>query len=326
MIARTMGPQRAPSPRRDGFTLVELLVVIAIIGILIALLLPAVQAAREAARRAQCSNNLKQFGLAMHNYHDSYGCFPMGWMIDRQHVLDGVHSDPLSGWGWQIYLLPFVEQQGLFDQIDPNKRCLHEVANDTSGTPEFRSILRTDIEGTRCPSDDRDSPNPNRTLSCAGGYRVATSNYVCNKGFFNPSGWASRNNNGVMYGISDVKFRDIKDGTTQTIAVGERCDAHNAANIAGPGGLGSGANVTSAVSFPMNGTNNNCFSSYHPGGANFLFCDGSVTMLSENIEYRRICDRGWNSTNRDCVDTEAINMGTYQLLGMIKDGVPVGPY
>jgi prepilin-type N-terminal cleavage/methylation domain-containing protein len=105
-----MGPQRAARPCRAAFTLVELLVVIAIIGILIALLLPAVQAAREAARRAQCTNNLKQFGLALHNYHDTYGSFPMGWMIDRGHVLDQVHSDPLSGWGWQVYLMPMIEQ------------------------------------------------------------------------------------------------------------------------------------------------------------------------------------------------------------------------
>jgi prepilin-type N-terminal cleavage/methylation domain-containing protein/prepilin-type processing-associated H-X9-DG protein len=320
MVARRTGPRGAAGPHRAGFTLVELLVVIAIIGILIALLLPAVQAAREAARRAQCTNNLKQFGLALHNYHDTYGCFPMGWMIDRSHT-----GNP-SGWGWQVYLLPFIEQGTLFDGMDPNKNSLYNVSNNNLNPPIDRVILRTDIDGTRCPSDDRESPNPNRTLSCAGNYRVATSNYICSKGFFNEGGWGSRNNNGVLYGISDVKFRDIKDGTSQTFAVGERCDLHDAANWAGPGGLGNGANVTSPVSYPMNGTNTNCFSSYHPGGANFLFCDGSVTLISETIEYNRICNRAWNNTNRNCVDNNAINMGVFQLLGMRKDGVPIGSY
>lgn len=314
MLVHRTGPRSASGPHHTGFTLVELLVVIAIIGILIALLLPAVQAAREAARRAQCTNNLKQFGLALHNYHDTYNCFPMGWMIEDD--LGGY----ISGWGWQVFLLPFIEQGALYDTIDPNHLDLYDVYTDTSGTPEFRSILRTDIEGTRCPSDDTKSPNPNRDLH---GYDVATSNYVCSKGFFNPSGWTSRNNNGVLYGLSAIKFRDIKDGTSQTFAVGERCELHNSANWAGPGGLGSGANVTAEVSRVLNGTNNNCFSSYHPGGANFLFCDGSVTFISETIEYNRICNRGWNATNRTCVDNNAVNMGAFQLLGMRKDGVPI---
>jgi prepilin-type N-terminal cleavage/methylation domain-containing protein/prepilin-type processing-associated H-X9-DG protein len=311
---------RRTGPRRAGFTLVELLVVIAIIGILIALLLPAVQAAREAARRAQCTNNLKQIGLALHNYHDTYNCFPMGWMIDRDH------GTPFSGWGWGVYLMPFLEQGALFDQMDPNRNCLYDVANNNLNPPIDRVILRTEIDGYRCPSDDTKSPNPDRDLNCAGDYHVATSNYVCSKGFFSPSAWTSRNNNGVLYGISAVKFRDIKDGTSQTIAVGERCGAHNAAHWPGPGGLGSGPAVAAEVSRKLNGTNNHCFSSYHPGGANFLFCDGSVTFISETIEYNRICNRAWNATNRTCVDTEAINMGVFQHLGMRKDGVPIGSF
>jgi prepilin-type processing-associated H-X9-DG protein/prepilin-type N-terminal cleavage/methylation domain-containing protein len=319
MNARRTGSQGASGPPRAAFTLVELLVVIAIIGILIALLLPAVQAAREAARRTQCTNNLKQIGLALHNYHDTHGCFPMGWMIE-----DDLGGN-ISGWGWQVYLMPFMEQGALYDAIDPNHLDLYDVYTNMSGTPEFRSILRTDFDGTRCPSDDTDSPNPNRDLQ---GYDVATSNYICSKGFFNPSGWTSQNNNGVLYGLSAIKFRDIKDGTSQTFAAGERCELHNSANWAGPAGLGNGANVTAPVSFMINDpTTTNCFSSYHPGGANFLFCDGSVTLISETIKYdNRGCARGWNATNRTCVDTEAVNMGTFQLLGMRKDGVPVGPF
>ena len=160
MIAPRLGPQRASGPHRAGFTLVELLVVIAIIGILIALLLPAVQAAREAARRAQCTNNLKQFGLAVHNYHDTYGSFPMGWMIDTSH------SGNPSGWGWQVYLMPFMEQGTLFDAMDPNQYSLYEVSNSLNPRNDCH-ILQTEIDSSRCPSDDTDSPNPNRRLSCA---------------------------------------------------------------------------------------------------------------------------------------------------------------
>ena len=321
MFTQTTGPRGSSGPKRAGFTLVELLVVIAIIGILIALLLPAVQAAREAARRAQCSNNLKQIGLALHHYHDSYKSFCMGWMIDRDH------GTPYSGWGWGVYLLPFLEQGPLFDQMDPNHNCLYDVANNNLAPAIDRSILRTEIDGYRCPSDDLDSPNPNRDLACAGDYHVGTSNYVCSKGFFSPSAWASRNNNGVLYGISDVRIAEIKDGTSYTVAAGERCAEHNSSHWPGPGGLGSGPAVAAEVSRPMNGTNNHCFSSYHPGGANFLFCDGSVTLISENIEYNtRGCGRAWNQTNRDCVNAEAINMGTFQLLGMINDKVPIGAY
>jgi prepilin-type processing-associated H-X9-DG protein len=122
-----------------------------------------------------------------------------------------------------------------------------------------------------------------------------------------------------MYGISAIRFRDIRDGTSNTFAAGERCAVHNAANWAGPGGLGAGGNVTSAVSYPMNGTNNNCFSSYHPGGANFLFCDGSVTMISETIEYDRAgCGRGWGA--RTCLSNRSDRLGLYQRLGIRNDG------
>ena len=126
---------------RLGLTLAELLVVIAIIGILVALLLPAVQAAREAARRSQCGNNLKQIGIAMHNYHDSYKCFPPSMIADD-------NGRPLHG--WRTALLPYVEQQLLYDQYDCN------VAWDA---PENRMLLQTPLTTYRCPSEAAAPPD-----------------------------------------------------------------------------------------------------------------------------------------------------------------------
>src|SRR5688500_11330903 len=123
-----------PCPRR-AFTLVELLVVIAIIGILVALLLPAVQAARESARRMQCSNNLKQLGLAFHNYHDNYKQFPMAWFITG--------TTPWNSKAWGVSLLPFIEQQPLHDQYD-SKRLANFGNNPT--------VIRTPIAVFICPS------------------------------------------------------------------------------------------------------------------------------------------------------------------------------
>src|SRR3982750_4328009 len=118
-------------PRRSGFTLIELLVVIAIIAVLIGLLLPAVQAAREAARRAQCVNNLKQIGLALHNYESSHESFPAGYQSwPGVGFRDGQTGDWGPGWGWLTTLLPFVEQGNLYNALNTNLTCW-DTANTT---------------------------------------------------------------------------------------------------------------------------------------------------------------------------------------------------
>ena len=137
-----------------GFTLIELLVVIAIIAILIALLLPAVQQAREAARRTQCRNNLKQIGLALHNYHDTFRLFPPGVIRDGQNNSEA--------WGWTVFILPFLEQANLYNQLDPDTYRLRDLLaglNPTYPAPTANAaILQNPLSVFICPSD----PNSGR--------------------------------------------------------------------------------------------------------------------------------------------------------------------
>lgn len=197
--------------RRKGFTLVELLVVIAIIGILIALLLPAVQAAREAARRSQCTNNLKQLALASHNYHDVHKCFP------RYNYQATGGSAAWEGFSAHTMLLPFVEQQAVYDEV---KRRMQNTPTPQDGwrIGHFTSIRRTPISGFLCPSDTSNS-----------GADTGNCNYPVSVG--TNTGWDGGNGvpglnksrcNGVFpRAWGEVKMGDIKDGTSNTIAISE---------------------------------------------------------------------------------------------------------
>ena len=227
--------------KRRAFTLVELLVVIAIIGILIALLLPAVQAAREAARRSQCSNNLKQLGLGMHNYHDTFKSFPSGYIVGAG--ASAWTAGNQSSWGWGALILPFVEQTALADRLSPGSFRLSDALT-AGGAYDRVAELQTPIAAFRCPSDLAKETN-------VGGYGLpnasgaivpsATSNYIGNNTShrWHPGGgrlqgydtsqsgqWtgltAANEPNGIFWRESDVKMRDIVDGTSNTICVGER--------------------------------------------------------------------------------------------------------
>ena len=159
--------------KRFGFTLIELLVVIAIIAILVALLLPAVQQAREAARRSSCKNNLKQLGLALHNYHDTHGVFPAGYYAgDHPSVADGEGDGRDARYGWGSMILPFLEQAPLYDKMQVGDRLLSQNVND----PTVLADMQTPISAFRCPSDVAPGTNPIKQLPNG----TACTNVDCN--------------------------------------------------------------------------------------------------------------------------------------------------
>ena len=263
--------------QRCGFTLVELLVVIAIIGILIALLLPAVQAAREAARRLQCTNNLKQIGLAMHGYHDGLRSFPIG------------SPRAADGFSWHAAILPFLEQKPLYDQLAPTG----VIPPPTEGT-----AIMTQLNVYRCPSDSGEAFNEHYK-----GY--PTANYV---------------GNGQMFGYPPnlprmplcVRISQITDGLSNTFLMSERGLFKDSIGATWSGRVKTNCSFkfysTRPINTPFTGTisateildsdySRFTVTSRHSGGASFLFCDGSVHFISENIETNPQLAAGNFSTN-----------------------------
>jgi len=309
---------RSPRPRA-AFTLIELLVVIAIIAILIALLLPAVQQAREAARRTQCRNNLKQLGLALHNYHDALLAFPhslYGGYGDTASV--GGYTETSKSWGILVHLLPYIDQAPLYNIVNPG-------ANTMVGSGH----LATPIPAFLCPSD----PN-GPTQTCTNQYYsttqvVAVTNYegvmgsdwdwgtYINNVVATPDSYVS--NNGLFFLLNyreNRKISKITDGTSNTLAIGEAvCNRNFAIDSNGPGdGWMAAISTSSSASIPINTISNvtpstmswdqrPAFSSMHEGGAHFLMADGAVRFLSENI-----------------------SMVTYRALSTIAGGEVTGEY
>ncbi len=231
-----------PGHFRRGFTLIELLVVIAIIAVLIALLLPAVQQAREAARRTQCRNNLKQLGLALHNYHDSAKVFPPGY-VDRNadpNVTPDLDQGP--GWGWATFLLPYLDQANVYNQINFNQGV---------GLLSNVKISQQSLPAFQCPSDGRQDPFPVYDSTFTTPITtVAHSNYVGCNGWvecFNgaggnpqPGAWTDNNAGtfgtagvGLFYRNSSNSAASVTDGLTNTVVVGERSSNHAPATWTG---------------------------------------------------------------------------------------------
>ena len=293
---------------RRGFTLVELLVVIAIIGILVGLLLPAVQAAREAARRMQCSNNLKQLALAAHNYNDTYKSLPSGW------INPVTPPDPARDcYGWGALILPFIEAGSSADAVDVVRVPFNVVLND----PIKLAVMQQRLEAFRCPSD----VGPDVTTDgdrLPDGVATAVSNYIGT----NNIGWAEASDagaagdggpgkHGMFVEDKGIKFRDVLDGTSNVFLFGERRWQYNDAfdrsiQLAAAGLVygretnGSLTNEAGAVigvgivRMNYDGARTGVtgarrkktgFSSMHPGGAMFAFVDGSVHFISETIEF-----------------------------------------
>jgi prepilin-type N-terminal cleavage/methylation domain-containing protein len=319
--------QRLPA---RGFTLVELLVVIAIIGVLIGLLLPAVQAARESARRSRCQNNLKQLGLAMHSHHDARKKLPAGYMLVPDSSLGSPwnHRWLERRFGWGMLLLPYVEESAIYD--------LHASAlADPAGnmpSPSATNGLKTRPSVFACPSDDL----PVATLWAGRDY--GSSNYVGCYGRTDEMSGQNVGNldsaTGVLHGASKVAFKDITDGTSQTILLGEvsslerHWDTTNKFIGAKWPGVPHYLKYDGMVlrdthpDHPINSRlptsqldsgnggrgDHDGFGSQHPGGALFVFCDGSVRFLNQNIQ------------------SSSSPLGTYQRLGDKADGLPVGDY
>jgi prepilin-type N-terminal cleavage/methylation domain-containing protein/prepilin-type processing-associated H-X9-DG protein len=357
------------SRRNRGFTLIELLVVIAIIGVLVALLLPAVQQAREAARRVACKNNLKQIGLALHNYHDASNTLPPGWVsgIGGGDPL----MNPTNCWGWSAFLLPFLDQTPVYNNINFSRGFDGGLLNGANSASGVVGIEGTHLPVFRCPSDKGSklviSGTGSGSTTVAMPY-AARSNYPGVNGGLLTDGSGPIGHQGGTFGSnSRRRINDFTDGTSNAFVVGERTwiettngytgsDANvgNARRV-GPtvlwAGLRSGVPGTETANgagmivgqclTKMNlwpqcepvqpvgvtcsntmdplgngpgqtGTNNHQpianpswhgFSSKHSGGAHFLLGDGSVRLVSENVD--------------------RIN---YARLSTITDGNPIGDF
>jgi len=255
---------------RQAFTLVELLVVIAIIGILIALLLPAVQAAREAARRIQCGNNLSQIGLAIENYNMAHFVYPPG-TIDKegpiQNTASGYHQN------WISQLLPYMEEMNTYRHIDFEK-SVYDESNE--------KVRQVRIAMLICPSSN-EVPE-----------RIAASNYAgCQNSLETP---IDVDNNGVFFLNSAVSYEDVTDGSAHTIFVGEKF-IDEESNLGWMSGTRAtlrnagtpineaikGRNVPAPLSAEKGRLYVGGFGSFHPGGAMFVFGDGHVRMLSSQM-------------------------------------------
>jgi prepilin-type N-terminal cleavage/methylation domain-containing protein len=275
---------------RSAFTLIELLVVIAIIAILIGLLLPAVQKVREAAARLQCANNLKQIGLALHNYHDQMKRFPPGYY----DVAPWPQDDQGPGWGWAYFILPNVEQGNLWRQINFN-------LNVGDPTPAVVTARSTFLPVFQCPSD----PNPVTTFTVNdGGSRswvLAHGSYVACNGNDGVDDTTTPPHTGAFVrGTKGFRVGDVTDGLSNTFFVGERCTTMSWSTWAGavtgaqdpsvrsPGDF-SGASALvlghCGPHLPNDAivTDADAMSSGHLGGVQFVFGDGSVRMIYNTI-------------------------------------------
>ncbi len=266
--------------KRPAFTLIELLVVIAIIAVLIGLLLPAVQKVREAAARAKCTNNLKQIGLAMHMYQDSYQYLPTAYIVgqgSRPTPIVANPKQPNPGWTWSAIILPYVEQNALYTALNPD---LTGLTNAPAATASAN--FTNNLSVYTCPSD-----SGNKINTSMSGY--ARSNYVVNREVTGPDVDGYR---------KPLSVQMILDGSSNTILAGERefvfttgaiqfVRGATTASFEGRPGTGINIHMPGTPPPPADPFSDDArlgFSSLHTGGANFLFADGSIHFIPQSIE------------------------------------------
>jgi len=307
--------------RSRGFTLIELLVVIAIIAILVALLLPAVQQAREAARRSSCKNNLKQLGLAIHNYHDTHNQFPPGGINMVETPGTETQNGRNANWGatWVLLILPYIEQSAMYDLYNFN-----QIARNGNATTGNNRVTRMRIESMFCPSQPRDHVLSSQDFT---GFEKA--HYAVNVGAGYTTNFSHFGNSLYkgpfsVVGMYGAKFRDITDGTSNTIVFSEIMTAAGGSDdkgawgwafgptFSGRNGVGSmiimtpnttartdcspyASNNTSHTIFgrrnnpDCTGTSGNgilggvAARSFHKGGVQATFADGTVRFISDNL-------------------------------------------
>lgn len=348
--------------RIRGFTLIELLVVIAIIAVLIALLLPAVQQAREAARRTQCRNNLKQFGLALHSYHDTYGRFPPGWV---QYTQTANAANGTSHWAWGTYLLPFMDQAPLYNLLQVGQSSLgmrQALAIGGTTIPNALAGMQATQSGFRCPSDT--GPQTNTQMGFATNANPTTAPYVAMSNYIGvhhapvsttqlfvtnqrPLGTTVLTTanafNGILGQNSSIGTRDITDGTSNTFAIGERAWAvpmtggsfsASAATVFGISSPNQTASITLGPIYtlgvgcsPINGTN-----TANTGPVtNPRQCAGRTGFSSVHTGGTQflLCDGSVRFVTQNinfATNTNITAAGVYQRLMARNDGRPMQDY
>lgn len=282
------GPLSLHDTPRNGLTVLELLVVMSIIAVLVAIFLPAISSAREAARRVECVNNLKQIGLALHSYHEVAGAFPAGWEWERsQH----------SAYGWAVPLLPYLELESLLDRIHRD-RVLTDPAN--------AAVRRVSIGTLLCPSDlheqtfmlasDSELSHSSRQL-----FELPTANYFGVFGIAEPDEQDPLNpivGEGTFIESRPVRMAELQRGASNTLLIGERTMARVPSTWLGVDRFGADSAcrlVGNALTAPNCEACDECeFDSRHRGGANFLWGDGRVTLVPDSIDsqlYQRLSRR-----------------------------------
>ncbi|MCL4207239.1 MAG: DUF1559 domain-containing protein [Pirellulaceae bacterium] len=307
-------------PRRGsrlGFTLVELLVVIAIIGILVALLLPAIQAAREAARRTRCTNNFKQLGVSLHNYHDTYNVFPPGVIAQALNASEAAPRAFPGAMSWMPLLLPFMEQSALYEELLP-----YMVTRNSQHFPS--DLMNTPIPGLTCPSQGPPKtgivhgtadPPPDYNDGFSGNYLLCNGNEQITAA-------NSTNLNGMFYYRSRITMAEVRDGTSNTVMGAEiitikerggqrdfrgryyRADHLSSiftTNLPPNTPVADRCRVCQADNLPeapcVGSTDPQYLfaRSYHPGGVHALLADASVRFVSNDINTQTWRDLGTRS-------------------------------